>query len=142
MARYVLEPEVAGELGPGTEMDSSVHPPVVTRLQYVLHGWLGDDIVESFPSFAVTKRLGKLLTESSLTGFRLGDVDVVMPDEANNVDDSPAMVPELLWLQVDEGPRGDLGLDDTGRLVVSDRALNVLRQVNIANCDIESISEP
>ena len=35
--KYVyVEPEVAGGLGQGTEMDTSVHPPVVRKLQYEL----------------------------------------------------------------------------------------------------------
>lgn len=139
--RYLLEPEVAGELGPETEMDSSVHPPVVSRLQYEVHGWLGDDIVESFPCFVVTKRLGDLLTEAELTGFKLGSVDVVVSDETEDLADSTAVVPEFLWLQVDENQSGDFGLDESGRLVVSERALDIMREVNLDNCDIEEVAE-
>ncbi len=32
MSEYELEPEVAGGFGPTTILDSSVHPPVVSRL--------------------------------------------------------------------------------------------------------------
>lgn len=51
---YYVEPEVAGELGPGSVVDSSVHPPVVSRLEYVFTDWLGDCIVETFPCYIVT----------------------------------------------------------------------------------------
>ena len=39
---HVVEPEVAGALGDRTEMDSSIHPPIVKRLHYEFQGWLGD----------------------------------------------------------------------------------------------------
>jgi hypothetical protein len=39
MAKYFLiEPEVAGELGADTVMDSSVHPPRVSELHHELKG--------------------------------------------------------------------------------------------------------
>lgn len=50
MSRYYrLEPEVAGELGSGTVMDVSRHPPLVSHLQFKFQGWLGDDLLETFP---------------------------------------------------------------------------------------------
>lgn len=34
----VIEPEVAGELGKETEMDITVHPPIIRKLNYELNG--------------------------------------------------------------------------------------------------------
>lgn len=47
MFRYI-EPEVAGGLGEETQMDSTVHPPLVKKLHLEFEGWLGDDILETF----------------------------------------------------------------------------------------------
>ncbi len=54
---FVLEPEVAGQLGEQTVMDRSTHPPTIEKLHFVFDGWLGDDIVATFPSFWVSKNL-------------------------------------------------------------------------------------
>src|SRR3954454_10828086 len=58
---FALEPEVAGQLGDTTMLDTSVHPPVIQRLEYRFDGWLGDDLLESFPCFVVTERLANEL---------------------------------------------------------------------------------
>jgi hypothetical protein len=44
--QYILEPEVSGEIGERTVIDSSVHPPIVSYLHFVFMGWLGDDLIE------------------------------------------------------------------------------------------------
>lgn len=54
MKFYILDPEVAGGLGTQTEIDSSVHPPLVKRLHYELDAWMGDDLVQTFPCYLVT----------------------------------------------------------------------------------------
>lgn len=121
----VVEPEVAGGLGEGTLMDRSVHPPRVSRLVYELEGWLGDDIVETFPCFLVTERLARALAKAGLTGFSLTDVTVRVGEQlAERLDGAR---PVFLWLKVN-GSEGsdDLWLDADQRLVVSERALGVL----------------
>ena len=59
MARqyWLVSPEVAGELGDGTVMDTAVHPPWVSRLHHRFQGWLGDDLLECFPCFLTTARI-------------------------------------------------------------------------------------
>jgi hypothetical protein len=56
---YLIEPEIAGGLGDHTEIDTEVRPPVVKSLEYRLEGWLGDELLESFPCFIVTSLLRK-----------------------------------------------------------------------------------
>lgn len=72
----ILEPEVAGGLGPGTDIDRSTHPPVVRHLNYEVDGWLGDDLLETFPCFVVTARLAGALAASKLSGFQLSLAEV------------------------------------------------------------------
>src|SRR6476660_8794270 len=65
----VLAPEVAGGWGERTVADTSTHPPRVTALHYQFDGWLGDELLESFPCYIVTRRLAHALTAAGLSGF-------------------------------------------------------------------------
>ncbi len=80
MPYYALEPEVASHLGDHAVVDRSVHPPAVERLHYEFDGWLGDDLLESFPCFMVTKGLRERLAESGLSGYLLDDAEVSASD--------------------------------------------------------------
>jgi hypothetical protein len=133
---FVLEPEVAGGLGPGTEMDSSEHPPRVRRLHIELEGWLGDDLIESYPCFVATDRCRRALEQGLLTGFRNAEVEVSKATQFNELYPGRAL-PAFWWLQVHgEACKDDLGLAGDGRLVVSMAALNILRTLNLAHCDV------
>jgi len=134
---WSLEPEVAGDLGDGSVLDTSVHPPSVSKLQYRLSGWLGDDLLESFPCYIVTERVAQQLLVRGLTGFGLDAVDVVTSDEFNELYPGRRL-PVFKWLRVD-GQAGvdDFGLSDEHTLVVSHAALTLLRRHALAHCDIK-----
>lgn len=141
MARYfVIEPEVAGGLGPETVMDSSVHPPVVKQLHYEFSGWLGDDVLEAFPSFIVTDRCRQDLETQGLSGFEFGLVKVTTSETFQELYPDREL-PGFHWLKV-SGRVGedDFGLAEDHRLVVSERALDRLRTCKIDNCDIEEFA--
>ena len=106
----------------------------MTRLHYVLEGWLGDDLLEAFPAFVVTAEAGRRLTEAQLSGFELADVEVERsPDVA-------LVLPEFRWLRVTgTAHRDDVGTDADGVLVLSQRALEVLRAGSLAHADVEEV---
>ncbi|MEL7975758.1 hypothetical protein AAG589_07820 [Isoptericola sp. F-RaC21] len=54
---------------------------MIRRLEHELAGWLGDDLVESFPSLVITDRRDHHLRQSGITGFKLDAVTVTMTDE-------------------------------------------------------------
>jgi hypothetical protein len=54
---YSLDPQVAGELGEGSVLDTTVHPPVVTEVDYVLDQPEADELIQSFPVFLVSSGL-------------------------------------------------------------------------------------
>jgi hypothetical protein len=136
---YAIEPEVAGELGEGTVMDTSVHPPRVSAVQYVITDWLGDDIIESFPCYLVTPRLATDLEASGLSGFRLDTAQVTLSDEA--ADFGITEVPEFRWLVVSGRPgEDDFGVLGNGQAVISEEALQALQARTLDNCDIEPYS--
>jgi hypothetical protein len=121
-----FEPEVAGELGAGSEIDTSAHPPTIHRLEYEFHGWTGDDIVTSFPVFLITVELKKAITNAKLTGATFDSVKITKSDEFR--DAYPKLeLPEFAWLR----PIGQAGSDDIGYtnhtfLVFSARTMAVL----------------
>lgn len=137
---WSLEPEVAGALGDGTKIDTSIHPPRVRTLEYVFMGWLGDDLLEAFPCYIVSEILGDALVFARLTGFQLDGVEVVISEAFAEM--YPARcIPNFRWLKV-TGTVGidDFGLSDDHRLVVSDAALRLLQQRTLSHCDVEPYS--
>ncbi len=136
--RWVLYPEVAGELGENTLMNTAVHPPVVSHLHHRVEGWLGDDLLKAFPCFLVTPALAKALEEAGLVGFSLDDVEVSVSLEF--LDMYPGRVlPEFRWLKITgEDREADFCLTPDHRLEVSSQALEVLRRFNITHAEIQA----
>jgi len=135
---YVVEPEVAGGLGNQSVLDRSRHPPIVKRLHYVFSGWMGDDIVETFPCFIVTSRLAEAIASAGLSGAELDDV--VISKEPQFVRFSPEVassMPEWRWLRPAGEPHAsDFWQRPDGRLVVSERSLDVLRRFNLNHAEV------
>src|SRR4051812_45329247 len=71
---YVVMPEVAEGWGESIVVDRSVHPPIVSKLEYEMLGWPHDDLLESFPVYVVTERLAIALEGSGMTGFSFDEV--------------------------------------------------------------------
>jgi hypothetical protein len=134
---FKIEPEVAGGLGERTRMDVSTHPPKVFHLHYEFDGWSGDGILESFPCFIVTATKADQLESMDASGFQLRDVEIskspTFEELFPNLD-----LPDFRWLDVSGTPgKDDFGIDADGVLVVSDRALAVLEEGGLEDCDIE-----
>ncbi|HSN96975.1 MAG TPA: RHS repeat-associated core domain-containing protein, partial [Candidatus Nanopelagicales bacterium] len=139
--RWNVSPEVAGELGEGTDMDSNVHPPRLRKLHHRFEGWMGDDILECFPVFLVTQRLAHALIDAGLTGFNLREVEVSVSPEFEEL--HPDLVlPKFYWLAVDAGRHAstDFRIDEDLRLEVNDRALVILKKFHIEHASIELIA--
>lgn len=137
MPRFLVLPEVAGELGPHTVMDRTTHPPEVHRLHYVLTGWLGDCLVESFPCFLCTAGLSEDLDRAGFSGCRFAEAEVSISPEFAEMN-AHAALPRFRWLKVPRGdnPVRDFGTDALGRLVVSSRAIECLRMHGIQHAHI------
>jgi len=133
MKYFCIEPEVAGGLGKTTVMDSAVHPPVVSKLHYHFDGWLGDVLLESFPSFIVTEGAKQQLQAIGATGVRFDDVEVTTSDQFRQLYPN-RQLPKFVWLRVEGQPgRDDFGVGPDGRLVASERALEMFQKIGVAN---------
>lgn len=135
MRYFVVMPEVAGEMGDRTILDSSVHPPVVTHLHCVFD-WPSDALVRTFPCYVCTAELWFAIARNSLSGVRskpvTTDVSYTYTDLHPN-----AVLPAYVWLDV----YGAAGIDDfalrpVASLVVSERALRVLQDAGMRHADI------
>jgi hypothetical protein len=127
---HSVKPEVAGGLGPNTELDPSVHPPRVHRLHYVFEGWLGDDLVESFPCFLATERLAEGIDAAGLTGVTWALVQVEKSEQAEMFFPD-IILPAWRWMRLGGNAADDFWADASAVLHVSDRALQVLRQFHV-----------
>ncbi|MEV4316754.1 hypothetical protein [Actinocrispum sp. NPDC049592] len=124
---YLVNPEVAGGLGPETVMDTTVHPPRVSRLEYEVVDWLGDCIVQSFPCYLTLRGVAKKLEALKFTGFHSDEAAISEADEYRDINPDGEL-PDLVWLVVDGQPgRDDLGLTDKAELIVSEPVLEVFR---------------
>ena len=137
MTHYVVEAEVAGGLGNRTELDTTSNPPIVHRLHYEFDGWLGDPLVESFPCFLIEKEAAGDLEANGLTGVSLDAADVSRSDQFAELYPG-RLLPKFLWLK----PTGIVAKDDVsqlpdGRLVLSERALDILKKHGLAHALID-----
>jgi hypothetical protein len=136
-----LRPEVAGGFGEESVLDASRHPPVVDRLHYEFAGWDGDDIVATFPVTIVTDALAKAIMEHGLTGAEFDDVIVTKdPQFETFFPTEAAALPRWRWLRPVGRPHAaDFWQKENGELVVSDRALRLLRQFHLNHAEIEEV---
>jgi hypothetical protein len=136
MKYFVIEPEVAGGLGPNTTMERSVHPPLVSRLHYQFDGWLGDAVLESFPCFIVTEEVRRTLKRLGATGFEFGEVEITKSEQFHELLPD-CQLPQFFWLRISGRPgHEDVGITADARLVVSERVFRALSDVGISHARV------
>jgi hypothetical protein len=114
-----------------------MHPPIVSRLHYEFAGWSGDVLLESFPCFIVTEDAMNKLMESGATGARFADVEVTTTYPFREFYPDTKL-PKFVWLQITgHAGRDDFGLAADLRLVISERALDVLKGLQLNDALIE-----
>lgn len=127
MFRYV-QPAVAGFWGEQTLVDMSVHPPIVHQLDYQFDGWLGDDILETFPCFIVSERLRGAIEDQEFTGVVF---DKVIISRGKSLPED-LILPTFYWLKVVGTPRqDDFAIAEDYRLIVSHAVYLMLKSFNV-----------
>jgi len=140
MKYFQIEPDVAGGLGSQTVIDTSKIPPLVSRLHYTFEAWFGDEILETFPCFIVTKALADDIMKERLSGVVF---DNVIIDGSENFEALyPATVlPPFVWMKVEGRQREDdffISLDR--RLAVSEHAWRII-EPRAPNCRVIEVQE-
>ncbi|NMD56542.1 MULTISPECIES: hypothetical protein [Tsukamurella] len=133
---YVLEPEVAGGLGEGSVLDTSVHPPLLSRLEYEVMDWQGDDLISSFPVYLVSPRLLAAIEATRLTGFTVNPNCRVTVDEQCRDEVQGSGVLAFTWIDIHGAVGDDLHITSDLLLGVSDRAWAVISSFTLNRCDV------
>ena len=133
---YVLEPEVSGELGKKTIINTDKWPPVVFHLHFIFKGWMGDDLIECFPVFMITEVLKMNLDKSNLSGFQIENCEVDISDEMKLL--QPDITPPIIfWLKVSgEENKDDFFIDNKNKLCISEKAFTLLTNFHLNYCEI------
>src|SRR5260370_42333268 len=142
MKYYLVEPEVPGGFGDGTVLDRSGPYLKVTKLHYRFDGWLGDDFLTSHPIFFATRRLAEEVKLNKLTGVALSNMEA-SPSEIFEAFHPGHRLPEFIWLKIDGKPGSDdFRIVGNGKLIISAKALAVLRSFNLNYCRIAPYPSP
>jgi hypothetical protein len=141
MKKYSLNFDVPGEIGEKTVLDYSFAPPKVISLHFVIKGWLGDDLVESFPNvFLVSEKLKNNLLESNLSGFEINFCEIEI-DEQTYIFQPNLILPNLFWLKINgSSENDDFLISSDFCLTVSENALNLLKKFNLSHAEITALA--
>ncbi|MEX2172315.1 MAG: hypothetical protein WD851_23545 [Pirellulales bacterium] len=138
---WKLHPEVAIEIEEGTIMDPSVHPPIVEKLSVRFEGWLGDDLLETFPCFLVTDRLRHAIEATGFTGCSFDEVEVSKSEEFDEMYPGREL-PRFWWMKIPGmAAKDDFGISTDHCLVVSQRVFDLIMSFQLDNCDAEEFGD-
>lgn len=128
-------------MGERTDLDTTVHPAMVRRLHLQFNGWLGDDLLETFPCFVVTGRLRERIEQLGFSGCTFDELDATTSLVYEELYPNRKL-PLFFWLKVSgEAGRDDFGISDDHYLVVSEKVLKYLRTFNFGNCEIRPFGD-
>ncbi|SEN51560.1 hypothetical protein SAMN05192574_103396 [Mucilaginibacter gossypiicola] len=136
----IIEPEVAGGIGEETVINTKVHPPIVAKLNYKFAGWLGDDILESFPCYIVTERLKREIEFRNLKGVGFDDVLISKSGEFDDFYPNTNL-PKFYWAKINGAfeNNDDFILGNDYRLIISDMAYETLILFNLNHASLEEM---
>ena len=133
---FYIEPEVAGGIGPKSETYREGGKLVVTRLNYEFDGWLGDAVLESTPCFVASDDARQMIEKAALSGVAFGVVEITRSGIFDDLYGAREL-PQFHWMIIDGQPNADdFGLAKDLRLVVSERALNVLKCAGVDHAEV------
>lgn len=135
----LIEPEVAGGLGDKTKIDNSFFPPLIKELHYEFDGWLGDDILESFPCYIITESLRKGIESNSLSGINFSDVLVSKSETFFDLY-ADRELPNFFWAKIIGEPfKDDFFITDKNSLAISEKAYILFKSYTIDQADLKDL---
>jgi hypothetical protein len=139
---FYIEPEVAGGWGKNTVFDRTPgKPTVMHKLHYEFQGWQGDELLESTPCFIASEQVAREIEKAHFTGATFDEVEVTTSDQFQELYPT-RQLPKFVWLRVEaKAGHDDFGIAPDGRLVVSERALGLLRELGISQALIAEFSD-
>ena len=144
---YLLKPEVAGELGDNSKIVyEGGRIKEVISLEFVFLGWLGDEILKARPCYIVVKNIMDDFINNGIKGIKYEEIQVSFSEDflemCEDISTMPLFVRIIPLNRVDdleEEMKEDVYVDKCNRLIVSERALEILKKYKIDNCDVEQL---
>ncbi len=138
MRYFLLSPYSAGC---NSTSDADWATNTVHKLRYVFDFWSDDVLLSSSPTWIVTVPTKHAIQSAKLTGVHFGGVEVSKSELFDRLHPSREL-PPFAWLKV-EGKAGqdDFGIVRNTKLVVSERALALLRELGIPNARVSGFVE-
>lgn len=151
MDMFRLEPEVAGEIGENSKIKyEGGMLSEVEFLHYEFAGWLGDELLTSYPCFIVSENIVDDILKSNLKGYRFEDIEISTSDEFKEmypnrtIPNFKRLIPLGKVIVSDEKivqfSDDDFCLEDNVELVVSYKALEILKRHKMEYCEITPLS--
>jgi hypothetical protein len=140
MKIYRIHPEVPGGIGKNMDYDKTEVPWKITQLSVVFEGWLGGDLLKISTCYIVTDTLKEKIISANLTGiYNFVDFDLDYSLNFKNLYPNK-ILPKMHWMQLgsDVG-KVDLAIGEKNKLFVSEKAMNVLKTVDLSDAEIQEI---
>lgn len=139
MEYYIIGPEVAGGWGEKTRVTRNPGQRVIIHeFDYEFDDWFGDDLLTAAPCFVVTELLAKDIERAQLSGIVFDRVEISKSGIFDDLYPEGRELPTFRWMKIEGQPaKDDFGLTSALELVVSERALAVLRSRQLLEATIE-----
>lgn len=144
MNYYLLYPEIAGELGEASEVIyESGRIREVTFLEYNFMGWQGDELLSTHPCFIVTNSLKNDIKSNEFSGVFFKRIKMTFSDEFYDLSGNlevpqfVEMVCEFSYEENLDNLQHDFYFNEYKELVVSERALTILKQHKMNCCVVQ-----
>ncbi len=155
MRLFLIEPEVAGEIGENTiyenynDIIDKGALPMISHLHFIFKGWLGDDILEVTPCFLVSERLKETIQKEQLVGCEFRNIEVSLSDDFIEMYPNKK-IPNFFQLLplgticLDEGTytncdNMDFSISEKSYLILSEKAKDIIELYYSKNADISEI---
>lgn len=147
MNYFLIQPEIAGELGDNSEIIyENGRIKEVKFLEFIFTGWLGDEILKARPCYIITKNIMDSFISNGITGAKYEDIKMSFSEDFLDIYEDVSDVPLFVRLrpiskidELEEGMDEDIYLDKYNRLVVSEKVMRILEKYRINNCDVEQV---
>jgi hypothetical protein len=122
----------------GVWRHSAKRPDGSLEMVYAYDFWTDEPLFQDPPFYFVRASIGRILQEAGLTGFALRSIPTIRAKEWLDPENKDRPLEDVQHLEI-AGRAGDadFGLQHTSDLIISDRALELLRQHGLKPTEIE-----
>lgn len=156
MNYFIIEPEVAGEIGENTVYDNyneiinKKEKPIISHLHFIFDGWLGDELLEVTPCFLVSENLKKSIEQNKFSGCEFEEIEISFSDEFFELYPNRVvptfyrLIPQkTVIIENNNFVRQDMDdfmISQKSYLIISDKVKHLLNDMNIdENADYTSL---